>query len=79
MQSVQEALIQAHAADLEAQHPEGCLLLDRTERLANSLGKMTATLERLNNSPHDFDIILMAGGRGREGGGERKVRGEGVD
>jgi hypothetical protein len=37
--------------------------LDRTERLANSLGKMAATVEQLNAIPnHAFSIMLMAGG-----------------
>lgn len=41
------------------------LCLDRTERLANSLGKMVATVQQLNEIPHECGIMLMAGkGRG---------------
>jgi hypothetical protein len=35
--------------------------LDRTERLSSSLGKMVWTVEQLNDIPHDFGIMLMAG------------------
>lgn len=76
MQAVQEALIAAQvqkALTAQQQQPqeegEGKqgrmaappLVLDRSERLANSLGKMAATVERLNALPHTFSIVLMAG------------------
>lgn len=35
--------------------------LDRTERLANSLGMMAAVVERLNAAGHNFKIVFMAG------------------
>jgi hypothetical protein len=74
MQAVQEALIAAQVqkvlAHQQQQQQQGDqssaagppLVFDRSERLANSLGKMVATVERLNALPHTFDIVLMAGG-----------------
>eukprot|EP00879_Flechtneria_rotunda_P013981 GHRR01014605.1.p1 GENE.GHRR01014605.1~~GHRR01014605.1.p1 ORF type:complete len:707 (+),score=303.14 GHRR01014605.1:547-2667(+) len=38
-------------------------LLDRTERLANSLGRMVGVVEAINNLNHKFGILLMAGRR----------------
>jgi len=60
MQAVQEAIVLAGAAQLTAEHPG--LLLDRTERLACSLGRMVGVVEQLNALPHEFQILLMAGG-----------------
>lgn len=77
MQAVQEALIAAQvqkaltAQQQQQPQQEGegkqsrmaapPLVLDRSERLANSLGKMAATVEQLNALPHTFSIVLMAG------------------
>jgi hypothetical protein len=38
------------------------MLLDRTERLANSLGKMVWVVQQLNEMDHGLSIMLMAGG-----------------
>lgn len=38
--------------------------LDRTERLANSLGRMVWVVQQLNNMQHGFKIMLMAGKEG---------------
>ncbi len=37
------------------------VLLNRTERLANSLGHLCGVVTKLNACPHDFSILLMAG------------------
>eukprot|EP00775_Hariotina_reticulata_P004409 gene4409-4662_t len=59
MQAVQEAIVLAGAEGLTRNHLG--LLLDRTERLACSLGKMVGVVEQLNALPHEFQILLMAG------------------
>lgn len=51
----------------DRQQSLGPLCLDRTERLANSLGKMAATVQQLNEIPHECSIMLMAGKEGEEG------------
>lgn len=48
----------------DRQQSLGPLCLDRTERLANSLGKMAATVQQLNEIPHECSIMLMAGKQG---------------
>jgi hypothetical protein len=36
-------------------------VLDRTERLACSLGHMVGVVQQINETEHSFDILLMAG------------------
>jgi hypothetical protein len=38
------------------------MVLDRTEWLASSLGKMVMTVQQLNEMGHGLSIMLMAGG-----------------
>jgi hypothetical protein len=52
----------AFPASAPASVPASGLLLDRTERLACSLGRMVGVVEQINATGHDFDILLMAGG-----------------
>lgn len=73
MQAVQAAIIAAAAAEatphdtnskdsnIGNQQQQQVMWLDRTERLASSLGKMVMTVEQLNEIPHECSIMLMAG------------------
>ena len=42
----------------------GSVVLDRTERLGSSLGRLVWTVEQLNDIPHGASIMLMAGNTG---------------
>jgi hypothetical protein len=39
----------------------GSVVLDRTERLGSSLGRLVWTVEQLNDIPHGASVMLMAG------------------
>jgi hypothetical protein len=45
----------------------GGLVLDRTDRLGSSVGKLVWTVEQLNDIPHGASIMLMAGKAGGRG------------
>lgn len=51
----------ADTADTTAACPPSSFVLDRTERLACSLGRMVGVVQQINEINHDFDILLMAG------------------
>lgn len=61
MQLVQECLVKAQCRDAEHAHPG--LTIDRTERVANAMGKLCRTVERLNAGEHGLVIALFAGRR----------------
>lgn len=70
MQAVQAAIVAAAAASRCSGLDQAVFVFDRTERLANSLGRMVGVVEQINNVPHDFKIMLMAGTVGFDGGGD---------